>query len=194
VRRSLDSLVDFNAQRCTAIAGAIARGEGGLFPASRDTHVELSAGRLSFHHGAARRAESAAADGAPAESTIIVPRGGAIARDTLGRVSMRRTTTAAHRRRAPKTFIDAAALPPGTTLIVRTPRVGDKCIPSGRHRAVPLRKFLAKSGVPNHRRDRVLLLCYGPHIVAALGVRVMEPYGPRGDELIAVDVMKSAPG
>ena len=202
VQRRLDSLIDFDAKRCLAIARAIRRGEGGLFPASRGTHVELSAGRLSFHARPAHRAKSQGTHPtATFESTITVPSGYAVAHDTAGRISMRltarnQTNVAAEftQPSAASTLIDASALPSGTKLILRTPRTGDKCIPSGRRRPVPLRKFLAKSGVPNSRRDKILLLCRGPEIIAALGVRVMEPYVPNGHNVLAVNEMKGAPG
>ena len=191
VRRNLDTLVDFDSKRCMAIAHAIGRGEGGLYPASRGTHVELSAGRLSFHKGLATTRSHAA--GLP-ESTIVVPHDSSPAHDTAGRIRMRLAARDQTRGAAGETVIDAAALPPGTTLTLRAPRTGDKCIPSGRHRPVPLRKFLAKSGVPNRRRDQILLLCRGPEIIAALGVRVMEPHVPRGREVLVVNTMKDAPG
>ena len=197
VRRSLDSLVDFDSKRCVAIANAIGRAEGGLFPASRGTHVELSAGRLSFHKGLATTRSRAALP----ESTIVVPHDSTMATDTAGRISMRlqaknpgNVAVEFIRPSTDVTLIGADELPPGTTLTLRTPRSGDKCIPSGRHRPVPLRKFLAKSGVPNRRRDETLLLCRGPEIIAAIGVRVMEPHVPRGSKVLVVNTMKAASG
>ena len=203
VQRNLDSLADFSAQRCVALARAIQRGEGGLFPASRGTHVELSAGRLSFHNTPVALDRSSRG---AFESTIVVPNGNAVARDSAGRISMQLTTRTRPGARSNKFdrykssgqidrykslgLIDQESLPAGTALTLRTPRIGDKCIPSGRHRPVPLRKFLAKSGVPNSRRDEILLLCRGPEIVAALGIRVMEPYVPRGRKVLAVNAMK----
>ena len=199
VRRDIGSLADFNSSRCLAIARAISTARGGVFPASRGAHIELSAGRLSFHAAKKRAATSKkpTISTTSTESTIVVPQGSSVAQDTAGRISMRLMTerSAAHEQR-PKseTLVGAAELPPGTMLHLRTPRVGDKCIPGGRHRAVALRKFLAKSGVPNHRRNEILLLCRGPEIIAALGVRVMEPHVPRGGDVLVVNTMKGAPG
>jgi len=196
VRRNLGTAVDFSSTRCMAIARAVGTARGGIFPASRGTHIELSAGRLSFH-AANARLRNRAIKSSLIESTIVVPQESAVAQDTAGRITVRlvseRTATPIQRSKN-ETFISAANLPPGTVLQLRTPRAGDKCIPSGRHRPVPLRKFLAKSGVPNHRRDEILLLCRGPEIIAALGVRVMEPYVPRGGDKLVVSTMKGAPG
>ncbi|HLW38334.1 MAG TPA: tRNA lysidine(34) synthetase TilS, partial [Candidatus Eremiobacteraceae bacterium] len=66
-----------------------------------------------------------------------------------------------------------------STLHVRRPKAGDKCVPSGRHHAVPLARFLAKAGVPQSLRGTTPLLCVENRIVAALGVRVMEPFSPK---------------
>jgi tRNA(Ile)-lysidine synthase len=196
VRRNLGSLDDFDSRRCLAIARAVVRGQGGLFPGRRDSYVEISAGRVSFHARLpARSTRKDRSEIAPPASVIVVPKSKAVARDTAGLITMRRVDTRSNgARKKYAAALDAASLPAGTTLTLRTARAGDKCVPSGRHRPVPLRKFLAKAGVPNSRRGEVLLLCHGSEIVAAIGVRVMEPHAPRGREVLAVNIMKGAQG
>ena len=76
--------------------------------------------------------------------------------------------------------MDLAALRAAGDLELRIARAGDRCIPSGRTRAVSLARFLSKSGVPKPLRGTVPVLCAGGRIAAVLGVRVMEPYKPKG--------------
>ena len=174
VRRATGSLRDFHFEHCDAIARAVLAGRGGTFHAGRST-VELSAGRLCVIPSAAARSMNA-------PSTIVVPAGRSIARDSTGRVALQRVPK--HSAPAGALILDAAALPSGTVLTLRTPRPGDRCIPSGRRRPVSLVRFLAKARVPKHRRAQTLLLCRDAEIVAALGVRVMAPYVPRGESVL----------
>jgi tRNA(Ile)-lysidine synthase len=199
VRRGLGDLRDFHLEHCAAIAAAVREHRGGTFHAGAG-RVELSAGRLSVIAGAPKDTRAQERGNAyqprgtayqprgtaysPAESTIVVPGGNALARDTSGRIAVRRAAANA----APKdaTLLDAAALPPGTALTLRRPREGDKCVPAGRKHRVPLARFLGKCGVPKHRRADVTLVCRDGEIVAALGVRVMEPYVPRGKDVLVI--------
>jgi tRNA(Ile)-lysidine synthase len=75
-------------------------------------------------------------------------------------------------------FLDAAAIR-DSRLVVRTPRRGDTCVPSGRHRPISLARFLSKAGVPRMQRSQALLLCADTRIAAVIGVRVMEPFAAR---------------
>jgi tRNA(Ile)-lysidine synthase len=179
VRRARGTLRDFHFEHCDAIAAAIAAGRGGVFHAGQAA-VELSAGRMSV----VARGSPKSRTPRRMRSTIVVPAGDAIANDTNGHLTLRRSTRASAPRGA--TLLDDASLPAGTELQVRAPREGDTCIPSGRTRAVSLARFLAKSGVPKHRRTQIPLLCHEERIVAAVGVRVMEPFAPRSDRVLAI--------
>ena len=180
VRRALGTLRDFHFEHCDAIAAAIAAGRGGVFHAGQAA-VELSAGRMSVVE---RNSSPKSRTPRRERSMIVVPAGDAIANDTNGHLTLRRTTRASAPRGA--TLLDDDALPAGTKLQVRVPHEGDTCIPSGRTRSVSLARFLAKSGVPKHRRTQIPLLCHAERIVAAVGVRVMEGFAPRGDRVLAI--------
>ncbi|MBV8223088.1 MAG: tRNA lysidine(34) synthetase TilS [Candidatus Eremiobacteraeota bacterium] len=185
VRRSAGDLRDFHFAHCDAIARAIAQGRGGRFHAGRAS-VELSAGRLIVHPDAPgdrlpRRARAAAP---PDGSTILVPRGGRVERDSTGSIELRRTTRARAPRRA--LLLDPDALPENAALNIRAPRTGDTCVPSGRRQATSLARFLAKAGVPKHRRSDTPVLTLADRIVAVVGVRVMEPFAARGDRVLAL--------
>jgi len=189
VRRALGpALKDFHFSHCQAIAEAVRKKRGGTFHAGA-ARVELSAGKLSVIAGdrkaRPREAGTASRASAASESPIVVPTGAAIAHDERRRISLRRVLATA----APKgaLLLDAQKLPPGTSLTFRRPRQGDKCVPAGRTRSVSLARFLAKSGVPKHRRADVGLLCRDGEIIAALGIRVMEPYVPRGKDVLVVE-------
>jgi tRNA(Ile)-lysidine synthase len=191
VRHALGDLKDFHLEHCAAIAAAVRERRGGVFHAGAG-RVELSAGRLSVIAGARKDARSTKGTRAQERgtadrsegSTIVVPAGNAVAHDANGRIALRRATASA----APKgaMLLDASALPPGTTLTLRVPREGDKCVPAGRTHRVPLARFFSKCGVPKHRRADVTLVCRDGEIVAALGVRVMEPYVPRGKDVLVI--------
>ncbi len=123
-----------------------------------------------------------------AGSEITVPAGRAAASDARGRVTLRRVSVKAAHDDA--LLLDAAALPPGTNLTLRAPRAGDKCIPSGRRTPVPLARFLAKSGVPRHRRADAIVVSRDEDIVAVVGIRVMEPYVARGTSALELRVQQ----
>lgn len=185
VRRALGDLKDFHLAHCAAIAAAVRERRGGMFHAGAG-RVELSAGRLSVIAGAgknARARERGTADRSDG-SAIVVPAGNAVAHDASGLITLRHAAAST----APKgaMLLEASSLPPGTTLTLRAPREGDKCVPGGRTHRVPLARFLGKCGVPKHRRADVTLVCRDGEIVAALGVRVMEPYVPRGKDVLVV--------
>ncbi|MBV8282198.1 MAG: tRNA lysidine(34) synthetase TilS [Candidatus Eremiobacteraeota bacterium] len=185
VRRSVGDLQDFHFAHCEAIARAIAQGRGGRFHAGRAS-VELSVGRLIVHPDTPSdgRPPGAGSVASPAGSTIVVPRGGKIERDDTGTIELRRTT----RGRAPRgaMLLDPDALPENAALSIRAPRTGDTCVPSGRRRPTSLARFLAKAGIPRHRRGETPVLCLADRIVAVLGVRVMEPFAARGDRVLAL--------
>jgi len=184
VKRAAGTLRDFQLEHCDAIAAAIHARRGGTFHAGRAS-VELSAGRLIVRARSARSNEFDRSIGAEmATSTIVVPKGRAISTDTSGRLRLRRVARARAAKHA--MLLDESAFSTGTRLTVRAPREGDTCVPSGRSRPVSLARFLAKAGVPKHRRASVPLLCLGTRIVAAIGVRVMEPFVARGDRALAV--------
>jgi len=194
VRRALGDLKDFHLEHCAAIAAAVCERRGGTFHAGAG-RVELSAGRLSVIGNAVPRSrarengkDARARERGTASSTIIVPAGKAVANDASGRISIHRSTA----KSAPKgaTLLDAAALPSGTVLTLRAPREGDKCVPAGRTNRVPLARFLGKCGVPKYRRASVTLVCRDGEIVAALGVRAMEPYVPRGKDVLVVQTIE----
>jgi len=183
VKDGAGTLRDFHLEHCEAIAAAIGAGRGGTFHAGRAS-VELSAGRLTVHAKKPRSGRIHSTGDELGTSTIAVPKGRAISTDTSGRMRMQRIARAKAPKRA--MLLDESALSPGMRLTVRAPREGDTCVPSGRSRLTSLARFLAKAGVPRHRRASVPLLCLGKRIVAAIGVRVMEPFGARGDRALAV--------
>ncbi|MBC5805824.1 MAG: tRNA lysidine(34) synthetase TilS [Candidatus Eremiobacteraeota bacterium] len=182
VKQITGSLRDFSMQHCDAIADAVARGRGGVYHAGNAT-VHLSAGALWV-----RSAES------PNETTPLdidverLERSDADAQEfatplgtlelfqhSIGDGTPRRTEADGVQ------FLDGAALG-NSRLQLRTPRRGDTCVPSGRHRPVSLARFLSKAGVPRLLRSQALLLCADGRIAAVLGVRVMEPFAARDGE------------
>ena len=175
VRTATGSLRDFHFSHCEAIARALLAGRGGSFHAGPAT-IELSAGRLMVRPRTQRTATRAV------DRAIVVPRRGAIARNREAALALRHTTRGAARKNA--ILLDPEKLPPGTRLSIRMPRQGDSCVPSGRHRATSLARFFAKAGIPKHRRALIPLLCRNGTIVAALGVRVMEPFSARGHRVL----------
>jgi tRNA(Ile)-lysidine synthase len=182
VKRQLGSLRDFHLAHCDAVVRAIQEGRGGTFHAGRGL-IELSAGRLSVIGPAASQRSSGPRR---AESEITVPARRALASDARGEVTLRHVSVkAAH---ADALLLDA--LPPGTRLTLRVPRAGDKCIPSGRRTPLPLARFLAKSGVPKHRRAEAIVLCRDEEIVAVVGIRVMEPYVARSTSALELRVQR----
>ena len=183
VRAATGDLRDFHFEHCEAIARALTAGRGGTFHAGRAT-VELSAGRLSVSADRARAGGDALREvHALDDFQMIVPRGDAAARYRNNSIELRHVT----RKRAPRDamLLEPSEFPEGTRLTIRLPREGDSCVPSGRTRPTSLARFLAKEGIPKHRRAAIPLLCRGDEIVAALGVRVMEPFAARGHRVLA---------
>ena len=189
VKRQLGSLRDFHLEHCDAVVRAIQEGRGGTFHAGPG-RIELSAGKLSVigPHAHDSVVAERSSPSSRAGSVITVPAGRALSSDSRGHVTLRRTSVkAAH---ADALLLDPTALPPGTKLTLRTPRAGDKCVPSGRRTPVPLARFLAKSGVPKHRREDAIVLCRDEDIVAVLGIRVMEPFVARGTSVLELRVQQ----
>ena len=196
-------LRDFSYEHCDAIAVAIHARRGGSYHAGQAT-VVLSAGKLVVEREQPRSAdpfEPVSIDLAVLPRRVATPLGQATfarAQRQAGRahahlaagapVSARagrrtpgagRTTTSGAP--PPPLRLDLKALRQGGPVEIRLPREGDTCVPSGRTRAVSLARFLGKAGVPKGRRGTTPLLCAGGRIAAALGLRVMEPFKPKGN-------------
>jgi tRNA(Ile)-lysidine synthase len=174
--RSSASLRDFSFEHCNAIAGAIKEKRGGRFHAGAAT-VVLSAGKLSIVRDNARPADAYPPvdidlDSLPRE--VTTPRGRA-------QLKIRRSIQKKKAARTASQFLDVSALRSAGKIEIRQPRQGDTCIPSGRSKPVSLARFLGKSGVPTSGRASVSLLCAGGRIAAVLGLRVMEPFKPKGN-------------
>ena len=177
---------DFHRTHCDAIVRAIKDGRGGAFHAGKAAAVIVSAGKMKV----TRTSPNVAAQESPSESDleadVRVPAVGKVtdSRLSAGSLELRWDRS---RKPAPRTmYLDGRRLPPGSKLTLRLPKRGDVCVPSGRHRPVPLARFLAKSGVPKDERAGIALLCRGGQIAAALGIRVMEPYAAKNERRIAV--------
>lgn len=166
VREVQGNARDFHFSHCDAVARAILERRGGRFHAGA-TSIVLSAGRLMI-------GSSAHVEG-PAVHELVVPSVRSASRTPWGTLTLTRGPA-----RKGALALDAKRFPPGTKLHVRQPRVGDKIVPAGHSRPVPLARFLAKAGVPNPRRGAVPLLCKGDTIVAVLGMRPVEPFAARG--------------
>jgi len=180
---------DFHRVHCAAIVRAIKRGRGGTYYAGTDAHVVLSAGKLKVVDGRLKTTATARSGGRlkpSAAKKITVPAVGKVTKARLPNGALElwwERPGAAH---PSAMHLDGARLPPGSQLTVRLPKPGDACVPSGRRRAVPLARFLAKSGVPKDERAAVALLCKEGQIAAALGIRVMEPFAAKNKQLIAI--------
>ncbi len=169
------SLRYFSYEHCDAIALAIKQGRGGSYHAG-SASVLLSAGKVII--------EPLSASPAPHLAPIRVDLD-VLPRDVvtpLGTATLRSAThnTSTATKRAPLVqHLDLGALR-RTKVEIRLPQPGDTCIPAGRRRAVSLARFLGKSGVPRSHRVRTPILCAGGRIAAVLGIRVMEPFRPKG--------------
>jgi tRNA(Ile)-lysidine synthase len=172
-------LRDFSFVHCNAIARAIKEGRGGRYHAGRAT-VVLSAGTVSVEGARASGGvsgvqphETIAIDVEKPERRLVTP---------FGIISLRRVARmpAQNRSKKKEQHLDLDGLRSAGLVEVRLPRPGDACVPSGRSRPVSLARFLGKSGVPKSRRERIALLCAGGRIAAVLGLRVMEPFRPKG--------------
>ncbi|HEV2038231.1 MAG TPA: tRNA lysidine(34) synthetase TilS [Candidatus Eremiobacteraceae bacterium] len=165
------SLRDFSFDHCNAIATAIKEKRGGSFHAGAAS-VVLSAGKLTLQTASTARKGfapvSIVLDGLPCN--VNTP---------FGCVSLG-IRQARARKSGPLQLLDLAALQAVGSLEIRQPRQGDACIPSGRSRPISLARFLGKSGIPRSGRQAVSLLCAGGRIAAVLGLRVMEPFKPKG--------------
>ncbi|MDQ6766548.1 MAG: tRNA lysidine(34) synthetase TilS [Candidatus Eremiobacteraeota bacterium] len=169
------SLRDFSFGHCNAIAAAIKEKRGGIFHAGTAS-VVLSAGKLTVQTAGSARMDvapvSIVLDGLPCK--VNTPLG--CASLGIGRARARKT--------GPLQRLDLAVLQAAGSLEIRQPRQGDACIPSGRSRPISLARFLGKSGIPRSGRQAVSLLCAGGRIAAVLGLRVMEPFKPKGQGLV----------
>lgn len=165
----------FSFAQCTAIERALRERRGGTFQAG-DRVLSLSGGRLIVR--SLRTLPSAPAavevDAAKLPVRIVTP---------LGTLSLRAVRAVARHDRHPgpvglgrTLFLDREALASAGHLTIRPPQPGDRCIPSGRRRPVSLARFLAKSGLARHERERAAVLCAGGRIAAVLGLRAMEPF------------------
>jgi tRNA(Ile)-lysidine synthase len=178
VARSGAGLRDFSYEHCDTIAQAIKSGRGGRYHAGA-VDVVLSAGKVIVQ----TRAATVASIASPAVSPMRIdlrslPQSIAT---PFGLVTLaRRAHTGRAIRKSDVQRLDLGALVASGDIELRQARAGDRCIPSGRTRTVSLARFLAKSGVPKPLRGTTPVLCAGGRIAAVLGVRVMEPYKPKG--------------
>ena len=180
------SLRNFSYEHCDAIAMAIKDKRGGRYHAGQTTIV-LSSGKLIVQASEARPADEFSTT--PVDLTmlpreIMTPLGRATFRSTRLVGSSRSAALGARAAAAGKgrerQLVDLAALRAAGGAEIRVPRKGDTCIPSGRTRPVSLARFLGKAGMPNSQRGTAPLLCAGGRIAAVLGLRVMEPFEPKG--------------
>lgn len=173
VREVQGNARDFHFSHCDAVARAVLERRGGRFHAGA-TSIVLSAGRLMVL--------SSAHVERPAVHELVAPSLRSTNATPWGTLTLTRGMA-----RKGALALDAKHFPPGTKLYIRQPRVGDKVVPAGRSRPVPLARFLAKAGIPNPRRGAVPLLCKGDTIVAVLGMRPMEPFAARaGGKVLSV--------
>jgi len=172
VGRSGNGLRDFTYEHCNAIAEAIKQRRGGRYYAGAAS-VVLSGGSLVVHGSDARSASAFEPVNVNLDAKlvdVVTPAGCA---------SLRIVRSAPHRRAKNLQHLDLAALRADGPLVVRLPRSGDRCVPTGRTRAVSLARFLAKAGLSRSDRTAAAVLCAGGRIAAVLGVRVMEPFKPK---------------
>ncbi len=191
-----ESLRDFSFVHTSEIARAIKAGRGGRYHTGASS-VVLSAGSLTVEGSRACPARNTAARAAIPIDVETLARKVVTPWGTLTLRSQKREPASRVAGSRPQTSQAAAArsttsqvrvqhldlddLRRAGQVEVRLPRLGDACIPSGRTRPVSLARFLGKSGVPKPRREFVPLLCAGGRIAAVLGLRVMEPFKPKGD-------------
>jgi tRNA(Ile)-lysidine synthetase-like protein len=163
---------DFSFAQCDAIVDAVRRKHGGRFQAG-SAEIELSAGMLRISPHDRRTTQD---PGRISKRSRHFPATGRV-RTPFGALTFLKIAK-------PAPHGDTVQLLDASTvgrprLHVRNPQPGDKCVPSGRHSPLPLARFLAKAGVPKSLRGTVPLLCAENRIVAALGLRVMEPFAAK---------------
>ena len=170
---------NFSFQHCNAIARAIHAGRGGSYHAG-PARVLLSAGKLSIE--APNRPARHPLPEEPSPEMTLRARKPASLATPLGTLRMQIVSDVwpknGRARPHEVLWLDYSQLR-GSRIRVRLPQPGDKCTPSGRRSPISLARFLAKAGVPRAVRHAVPLLCAENRIVAALPLRVMEPYTAR---------------
>ena len=65
-------------------------------------------------------------------------------------------------------------LPCQIPLELRYRREGDRIQPFGMKEVIKLKKYFINKGIPNHQKDRIVLLCSGEEVLWAIGVGLSE--------------------
>jgi tRNA(Ile)-lysidine synthetase-like protein len=176
VRRATGDVRDFTFDQCAAIARAINDRRGGSHQAGA-ARVVLSAGQVTVHSTALDESEE------EDERRVEVPRSACDLELQRGTISLRSAKASRTARRTAKAGsvlrLDGTVLNPGLELVIRTPRSGDKIVPSGRHTPVALSRFLAKAGLTRREREIVPLICHDGAIAAVVGVRADARYAAK---------------
>ncbi|HYK52385.1 MAG TPA: tRNA lysidine(34) synthetase TilS [Candidatus Eremiobacteraceae bacterium] len=198
VRRVAGDARDFTFAHCAAIATAVRARRGGSFHAGR-AKAELSAGRATFTSIASTESQvgERLTIAAPQKSARVSWHGGTISLRRIAGSAVARHGRGGRAKAQPllgatvearplhggeggvAILLDAALLPAGAELTLRSPQAGDRFVPSGRRSAVGLARFLGKSGLPLAQRKVVPLLCKNGSITAAVGVRASAEFAAR---------------